>query len=493
VKNNDKIILLGENSPNWCIAFLAITGLGAVVVPILSEFPESDISHIINHSDADGIFIDEKIFKTLDISALTQMSFMISLDNFQNIQTSQKMKKEPPVTYRKIQEDDLAEILYTSGTTGHSKGVKLTHKNIISNALSGPDAVGGLEKGSVILNLLPLAHAYGSTTSMLGGISSGAMLYFIDKKPSPKILIDALQKCRPTIVTGVPLIFEKIFHKRVLPELNRHKALILFSKFRFTRKLLYRKIGEKILDSFGGRLDNFVIGGASLNEEVETFLREGKIPYAIGYGLSECSPLVSGNYYTELKFGSVGKPVKGIEVKIDQPDAESGVGEILVRGPNVMQGYYKNPAETKKVLGIDGWLRTGDLGYLDADGYLFIKGRIKNVYVGPSGENIYPEIIEDKLKESMFVEEALVYFEAGKLIARIYPDYDYVQTVLNVHKHTIHAGEIEEILELVRKDTNNKLPTFSQINKLVEQVEPFVKTPTNKIKRALYVPDYLKK
>jgi long-chain acyl-CoA synthetase len=490
VRQGQNIILLGENSPNWCIAYLAITGIGAVVVPILSEFPESDISHIINHSEAAGIFIDEKISKTLDIPAIEQMTFIINLNDFKIKKRNTTKKLPPRFEPVKIDEDDLAEILYTSGTTGHSKGVMLTHNNILSNALSGPEALGGIQEGSVVLNLLPLAHAYGSTTSMLGAFSCGATLYLIDRKPSPKILMEALETTRPMLVTGVPLIFEKIFHKRVVPELTRHKAIHLLSKIRLTRNLIYRMIGERILKSFGGRLQSFVIGGASLNQEVETFLREGRIPYAIGYGLSECSPLVSGNHYSMLKFGSVGKAVKDISIKIDQADPQTGIGEICVKGPAVMQGYYKNEEETKKILLEDGWLRTGDLGYIDQDGYLFIKGRIKNVYVGPSGENIYPEIIEDKLKESIFVEEALAYHENGKIIARVYLDYEYIQTILNAQKHTIRPEEIAEILEDVRKDTNKKLPDYSKINKLIEQPEPFVKTPTNKIKRMLYVPDY---
>jgi long-chain acyl-CoA synthetase len=490
----EKIILLGDNSPHWCVAFLAITGIGAVVVPVLSEFPESDISHIINHSEARAIFIDEKFYKAMDLQAMNNLKFIVSLDTLQLMEgspSSGKKKSSGKSGQVNIQENDLAEILYTSGTTGHSKGVMLTHKNIVSNALAGPDAIGGIPQDSVILCLLPLAHAYGSTTSFLGAISEGALVYFIDRKPSPKILMDALQNVRPHIVTGVPLIFEKIFHKRVLPELTEHKILRFISRFNVGRNFLYRKIGNRIMDSFGGRLFSFVIGGASLNREVEIFLREANIPYAIGYGLSECSPLVCGDYYKHLKIGSVGRPAAGIEVKIDKPDHNS-VGEILVKGPNVMREYYKNKQETNRVFTNDGWLKTGDLGYLDWEGHLFIKGRIKNVYVGPSGENIYPEVVEDRLRESMYVEEALVYFEEDRLIARVYLDYDYIHSILNAQKHTIQPQEIEQILETVRQETNTKLPVFSQIRKIFEQPEPFVKTPTNKIKRLLYVPNYLK-
>lgn len=490
------VLLLGENSPNWCIAFLAITAMGAVAVPVLTEFPESDINHILNHSEAVAVCMDEKFYQSMDLAALKNIKLIIALDSL----TVLKGKDFPYQGERgilekgkEVKEDDLAEILYTSGTTGHSKGVMLTHKNIVLNSQGGPNTMGRIDQHTVVLNLLPLAHAYGCTTSFLGGLSRGASIFFIDRKPSPKILLDAMEKVRPTVVTGVPLVLEKIFHKKVLPELSQRRVLQLLVRFNFGRRLIYKKIGQKIMESFGGRLDSFVIGGASLNQEVELFLREAKIPYAIGYGLSECSPLVSGDYYTNLKFGSVGRAIENVEIKIDRPDRKTGVGEILVKGPNVMQGYYKNPEATKKVFTSDGWLRTGDLGYLDREGYLFIKGRIKNVYVGPSGENIYPEIVEDKLRESMFVEEALVYLKDGLLIALVYLDYDYIQTVLNAQKHTIQAEEIEKILEKIRLDTNLKLPSFSQINKIIAQPEPFIKTPTNKIKRALYIANYLER
>lgn len=496
IQKKQKVILLGENTPNWGVAFFAITGLGAVVVPVLTEFPESDINHIINHSEAVAVFIDEKFYRSLDLRALENIKLIISLDSM----TILKGKNSAPTAQirsmdrgKEIEENDLAEILYTSGTTGHSKGVMLTHKNIVLNSQGGPKTMGRINEQSVVLNLLPLAHAYGSTVSFLGALSRGASLYFIDRKPSPKILMEAMEKVRPTVVTGVPLVFEKIFHKKVLPEVARHRVLRLLTKFNFGRRLLYKKIGQKVMESFGGRLDSFVIGGASLNQEVELFLREAKIPFAVGYGLSECSPLVTGDYYKKLKFGSVGRAIDGVKIQIDNCGSRTGVGEILVKGPNVMLGYYKNPEETKKVLTNDGWLRTGDLGYLDRSGYLFIKGRIKNVFLGPSGENIYPEIIEDKLRESMYVEESLVYFDGGLLIGRVYLDYDYIQAVLNASKHTIQPVEIEQILENVRRETNLRLPAFSQLNKIMAQPEPFVKTPTNKIKRALYIPNYLQK
>jgi long-chain acyl-CoA synthetase len=516
IQKGQKVILLGENSPNWGVAYFAITTTGAIVVPILSDFPESDINHIIRHSEANGAIVQDKFYHSLDLKALENIPLILSLDNFNplkdEVSKSKRSTRETadysptqikPITEEEkkllkktrdeIEENELAEILYTSGTTGHSKGVMLTHKNIVSNGLLGPEVIGGLPEGCVILTVLPLAHAYGCTTAFLGGLSVGANIFFLDRKPSPKILMDALQIVRPQIVTGVPLIFEKIYHKKVIPEISSRKTLRWISKINLGRKFLYRKVGKKILSSFGGRLISFVFGGASINNEVELFLREAKIPFAVGYGLSEASPLVSGDYYTNLKFGSIGRIPDGIEVRIDNQKKDTGVGEIMVKGTNVMKGYYKNPDETARVLSKDGWLRTGDLGYLDEEGYLFIKGRQKNVYVGPSGENIFPEIIEDKLRESLFVEEALVYVEEDKIIARIYSDYEYMESVLNTAHHEIQSGDIENILERIRKETNEKLPAFSQIKKIWEQMEPFEKTPTNKIKRVLYVPDYFSK
>lgn len=498
IREGQKVVLLGDNSPHWGIAYFAITTLGAVVVPILSEFPEADINHIIKHSEAKAVFIDDKSFQTLDLSALDTLSIVIGLEKFTTLKGTPNIESISPEKVTKhsqmkdIEEDQLAEILYTSGTTGHSKGVMLTHKNIISNALSGPARLGGLDESSILLNILPLAHAYGCTTSFLGAFSVGASIYFLDKKPSPKILMDAMQQVRPTLVTGVPLIFEKIYHKRVLPELTNRKSLRFVSSFNFGRKLLYRKIGKRILESFGGRLYSFIIGGASLNREVEIFLREAKIPFAIGYGLSECAPLVSGDYYNKLKIGSVGRIIQDVQVKIIDPNAETGIGEICVRGPNVMLGYYKNDKETSKVFTRDGWLKTGDLGFLDSEGYLFIKGRSKNVYVGASGENIYPEIVEDRLRESRFVEEALVYMDGDTLIGRVYLDYEYIQNLYQVKNNPVQPDEIDKILEDIRREMNLKLPPFSQIKRIFEQIEPFVKTPTNKIKRILYIPDYEK-
>ncbi|MGD9489159.1 MAG: AMP-binding protein [Calditrichaceae bacterium] len=506
LKKNDKIVILGNSTPNWAIAFMAVTTLGCVAVPVMDEFPEADIQNILKHSEATGIFISEYLFQSMDIPSITKMKVVLSLSDFmplpdkeehkniwEHIQNLPKkiiksLEKDPDYKKAEIHENDLAEILYTSGTTGQSKGVMLTHKNLVSNLFEGPDLLGVIDDKSVVLTILPMAHAFGSTSAFLSIIYCGSSIYYLNQKPSPKVLMNAMQKVRPHIIGAVPLVFEKIYHKQVLPVITEKKVLKLLSASNLGRKLVYKLVGKKIKKAFGGRLKCAIIGGASLNREVEIFLRTGGIPYAAGYGLSECSPLVTFSSMATAKIESVGHAITGVKIKIVDPDPVTGIGEIYVSGPNVMKGYYKNDAETKKVFTGDGWFITGDRGYLDHDGFLFIKGRSKNVIIGSSGENIYPEVIENKLKESDYVEEALVYMLNNKLTARIYPDYNFMQN--SETEQAIIANEIENILEKVKVETNAQLPSASRIQKVIEQTEPFLKTPTNKIKRAVYVPDY---
>lgn len=509
LKKQDKVVILGANSPNWSITFLAVMTMGAVAVPVMTEFPEPDIEYIISHSEARAIFIDENLYNALslpsleeipivfDLTSLTLLGDAAGLDKLwsqlHHIPDKLKQTREKSVSTVEppsIREDDLAQILYTSGTTGHTKGVMLTHKNLASNLIAGPELIRVVDETSVILGILPLAHAFGSTITLLSVLYCGASMYYMDKKPSPKVLLKAMQTVKPTFIGAVPLIFEKIYQRQVIPAISGNAVLRQLVKFAPGRKLVYRLIGHNVKKAFGGRLEGILIGGASLSSEVELFLREGRVPYVVGYGLSECSPLVSGSTIRNTRLGSVGHPIPEMQVKIVDPNPETGIGEILVKGPNVMQGYYKNEAETRQVFTNDGWLITGDRGCFDQDNYLYIKGRSKNVIIGPSGENIYPEIIEDKLKASPFVEEALVFQLENQLTARIYPDYTYIQSLEKNKSEDEIATDIEQILEDVRWQVNTLLPTFSQIQKVIEQRSPFIKTPTNKIKRAEYVPDY---
>ena len=513
IRQHDKFALLGSSSPNWAVAFMAITTMGAVAVPILEEFPETDIDHIIKHSEAVGIFISENLYENLNLSSLSGLKSIIKLNDFSSLSEISKVKsniweqlldlpgkiiksfdkQQPNTKTLKIQEEDLAEILYTSGTTGHSKGVMLTHKNLVSNLFEGPDLLGVINEQSVILSILPLAHAFGSTSAFLSIIRHGASIYYLNKPPSPKILVDAMQLVKPTIMGAVPLVFEKIYHKQVLPMIAKKRLLRLLSKTTLTKNFLYKLIGKKVNKLLGGRLDCVIIGGASFSPEVETFMKEGGIPYCCGYGLSECSPLVTFSTMQEQKIGSPGHAISDVLIKIIEIDKGSGIGEICIKGPNVMKGYYKNDELTSKSFTDDGWFITGDKGYLDEDGFIFITGRSKNVIVGSSGENIYPEVIESKLEESIFVEETIVYQSDKHLVARVYPNYGYIETLKNEKDDNAIASDIMEILENIRHEVNAKLPNFSKISKIIEQTSPFIKTPTNKIKRAEYVEGYLEK
>jgi len=509
IKRGDKVAILGNSSPNWCIAFMALTTMGAIAVPILEEFPEADIDHIIHHSDTVALFIAPNLFAHLNLRSLDEHRVVISLGDFSLFSKEpaarsgfwkglsdfggkvlRSLEKSRPALSSGIGEEEIAEIIYTSGTTGHSKGVMLTHRNLVSNLFEGPDQIRCINEHSIILSILPLAHTFGSTCAFLSIIRHGALIYYLNKPPAPKVLMSAMQKVRPTIFGAVPLVFEKIYHKQVVPTIAASRILRLLSKTRATRRVLYKIIGKKVRKQLGGRLECIIIGGAAFSPEVETFMKQGGIPYCCGYGLTECSPLVTFSSMQEQKAGSPGHAITAVEIAIAHPDPASGVGEILVRGPNVMKGYYKDEEATRKALTAEGWLITGDRGYLDAEGFLFITGRSKNVIIGPSGENIYPESIEAKLLESIYVEETLVYMLEGQLVARIFPNYGYIESMEGDRAEGVVARDIAQILEEVRKEVNQRLPAFARLSRVFEQSAPFIKTPTNKIKRAEYVPGY---
>lgn len=507
----DKVVILGKSSPNWAVAYMAIMTLGAIAVPILEGFPEQDIDHIIRHSDARAIFITGNFYENYHLPSLTNVKLIIKLDDLSVIAGKghpkrtiinfmldlpdkvmkpfdRKSEKSPA---DEINEDDIAEILYTSGTTGHSKGVMLTHKNLVSNLFEGPDLLNVIDSNSVVLSILPMAHGFGSTSGFLSIIYCGACIYYLNKPPSPKVLMDAMQEVKPTIFGAVPLVFEKIYYKKVVPIISGKLLLRLMMKTPVTKRLTYKLIGKKLYKQLGGRLDCIIIGGASFSPEVELFMKQGGIPYCCGYGLSECSPLVTFSSMESQKMGSPGHAITDVQIKIIDQDPVTGIGEICVKGPNVMKGYYKDEDATRNSFTSDGWFLTGDLGYLDDDGYLFITGRSKNVIIGPSGENIYPEVIEAKLLESIFVEETLVYELDSQIVARIYPNYNYIENLrASKHENKI-AADVSTLLEQVRQEVNLKLPSHSKISKIIEQSSPFVTTPTNKIKRAEYVPGYL--
>ncbi len=496
IRQGDRVGILGENSPQWGIAYLAITSIGAVAVPILPDFHKSEVHHIIRNSGAKVLFVSSKLVHKAEEKRLGSLKLLVGLDpisrkdlpykveNLSDLMTGAKETTLPPA---KIKEDDLAEILYTSGTTGHSKGVMLSHKNITYNALQALRAI-AITPEDTLLSILPMSHSYECTCGFIAPLCGGAKIYYIKGLPTAQTLLPALEQVRPTIVLSVPLIMEKIYKKKVLGEIGEKFLVKDLYRLGPMRKALNKVAGKRLYKAFGGNLRFICFGGAALNPEVEEFLRQAAFPYITGYGLTESAPLLTVNPVGQVKFQSCGKPVESVEIKIADPDPHTGIGEILARGPNVMQGYYKNPEATKQTLLEGGWLVTGDRGYMDEDGYLYIKGRSKNVIVGPSGENIYPEQIEAKLAESNYVLESLVYERNGRLVARVHLDYDLLDQEFGLHRMDGEqaAKKIQHVLQTIKKEVNEKISTFSRLHDIIEQREPFEMTPTKKIKRYLY-------
>lgn len=504
----DKVSILGENSPHWGIAFLAITTIGAVAVPIMTEFHDSEVHHCIRHSESKAIFISSKLYEKISEADLPELSTIILLDDFSIIPNKMKydLLKEVLKTGRKefakikaaakklvgksddhIAENDFASILYTSGTTGHSKGVILTHKNIVYDAFATIKLV-KVGVGDRLLSILPLFHTIESTLGFVTPMMVGATIFYIDKPPTAAVLLPALQKVKPTVMLSVPLVIEKIYHNRVLAEINEKGIVRTLYKVPMFRKKLNKIAGKKLLKTFGSELRMFCIGGAALPLDVEKFMREADFPYAIGYGLTETAPLVTGTPPEGTMLGSAGKPLEGMQIKIDNPDPETGEGEVLIKGPNVMKGYYKDEEKTKAVLQDNGWFRSGDLGLIKDD-YLYIKGRLKNVIIGSNGKNIYPEEIETIINENEYVAESLVHEKEGKLIARVHFDYEMLESALGISKmeNPEARNKIEKLSKELLESVNSRLSSFSKLKKIVEQQEPFEKTPTKKIKRYLYV------
>ncbi len=508
IKKGDRVAIMGENCPNWVIAYLAITSMGAVAVPILTGFPETDTRHILRNSEAMGIFIEPKQRQKLEGMNDSLLKFICDLEEFKYedlhkhrpglIEKTLALFKrgrgrsaidsEAQPGFPEPEPDDLAVIIYTSGTTGHSKGVMLSQRNIIFDTVNGIERF-PINSSDRFLSILPLAHTFEATGGMLCPIAIGASIYYMRGLPTPQKLLAAMEAVKPTAVLTVPLVIDKIFRKKILPQIQGKLIINKLYPLAFFRKKLHKVAGRKLVKSFGDKLRFFMFGGASLNEDVEIFLRDAGISYSTGYGMTETAPIMTINPFGQVKVGSCGKPIPGIEMSIHEPDAQKGIGEIIVRGPIVMSGYYKNPDATSEVFLPGGWLKTGDLGYFDHEGYLFIKGRCKNVIIGPSGENIYPEAIEQKLLQEPYFQEAVVFESKGKLLVKAYLDYDVLDREFERNKlNDAEARKLtEDILEKERALINTQLPAFSQISKIMEHPEPFEKTPTNKVKRYLYI------
>lgn len=505
----DKVAILSENNPNWGIAYFAITTMGAIAVPILPDFHVTEVHHILRHSNCKAIFVSEKYYEKIEDFRSDTLSSVILINDFSLIplETSKVILKKlilegskeiakikeaalrlTKIISPEVQEDDIAVIIYTSGTTGHSKGVVLTHKNIVFDAIATLK-IQNITTDDRLLSILPLPHTYECTIGFIVPIIRGACIYYLEKPPTARVLLPAMQKIKPTMILTVPLIIEKIFKTKISPNFTHNTIIRKLYHFPPIRKILHKLAGKKLMKSFGGKLRFFGIGGALLSPEVEKFLREAKFPYAIGYGLTETSPLIAGSNAEMTKYRSTGYVIPGVEVQIINQNKQTGEGEIVVKGDNVMKEYYKDPEGTANVFTKDGWFKTGDLGLLKRDKYLYIKGRLKNIIVGPSGENIYPEEIEAAINECNYVFESLVFQKQEKLMARVYLNYEEIDHEFAHHKFTETQlkKKISEILNNIRIDVNTRVSSFSKIHNIIEQQEPFKKTPTQKIKRYLYI------
>jgi long-chain acyl-CoA synthetase len=492
IKPGDKVALLSNNMPNWSSAFFSITFMGAVVVPILPDFSATEVANVLIHSGATAIFISTSLLPRLEGFKSDELKTGIIIEDFSVLFSERKSPMfnplaRPKKTYE-VAEDDLASIIYTSGTTGRSKGVMLTHKNISFNATKGM-VIQSINENDRFLSVLPLSHTYENTLGLILPMLGGACVYYLRKPPTPAVLIPAMAEVKPTMMLTVPLIMEKIYYNKILPSFGEKWILRNLYKITFIRKKLNAVAGKKLYKTFGGNLKFFGIGGAKLNKSVEKFLIEAKFPYAIGYGLTETSPLLAGANPQKSVFDSTGPAIEGIELKINDPDKKTGEGEIWARGPNVMKGYYREPDMTREVLTPDGWFKTGDLGVFDSNKNLYIKGRLKNMIVGASGENIYPEEIESVINNFSYVAESLVIQQKGKLVAYVHLNMEELEKKYQNLKEDMtrqYEEKKEELLLELQKYVNSKVNKFSQINKVVLQPLPFQKTATLKIKRFLY-------
>ncbi|MCD6211356.1 MAG: AMP-binding protein [Sulfurovum sp.] len=510
IEPGDRVALYSENMPNWAAVYFAVTTMGAVIVPILPDFHTSEAMHIAVHAECKAAFISQKLFETmLDETQPPAMNLLVILDRLlilKKLSTPSKMdqvikksgehlnkamekmgKEKKEEMEHVIQEDDLAAIIYTSGTTGSSKGVMLSHKNITFDA-SASQLVVDIYKEDRFLSILPLAHTYECTVGMVIPVLNGASIHYIQKPPTPTILLKAMASVKPDFILTVPLVIEKIYKNKILPNFQKNLLVKMFYAIPFFRKKLNKIAGKKLIESFGGQVRFFGIGGASVSPTVEKFLREAEFPYCIGYGLTETAPFLAGTNPTKTKYKAIGPVIPGTKFDLRDKNDE-GIGTLWAKGPNIMMGYYKDPEKTAEVMDDDGWFNTEDIGYLDEDGYFFMSGRAKNIIVGSSGENIYPEQIEATINANNFVADSLVLDNEGVLTARIYLDYDKLDKILGIkHKsETKTHAKVAELLEEIRVEVNKSVSSFSRIKKVIEQREEFIKTPTKKIKRYLYV------
>ncbi len=505
IRKGDKVAIYSTNTPNWPVVYFAVTTMGAVIVPILPDFQTSEAMHIATHAECKAAFVSQKLFDTmLDEIQPPEMRLLVVLDELTVLEelstrstvervmqkggdhltkAMEKLGKES----EEVGEEDLAAIIYTSGTTGSSKGVMLTHKNLTFDATTGQYLVDIFPEDR-FLSILPLAHTYECTVGMIIPILNGASIHYITKPPTPSILIKAMAKVKPTFMLSVPLVIEKIYKNKVQPNFQKNFLIRTLYAIPFVRKKLNKIAGKKLMETFGGEIRFFGVGGGGSSPYVEFFLREAEFPYCIGYGLTETAPLLAGTNPSITKYKAIGPMIPGVEAELRNKN-EDGSGTLWVKGANIMRGYYKDPEKTAEVIDANGWFNTEDIGYFDEDGYFFMSGRAKNIIVGASGKNIYPEQIEAAINAHELVADSLVYDDNGTLTARIYLDHEKLDAHFGVtfSSETKVQDKIQRLLEEIRLGVNENVSSFSRIRKVIEQREEFVKTPTKKIKRYLYV------
>ncbi|MBR1768886.1 MAG: AMP-binding protein [Bacteroidales bacterium] len=497
IEQGDHIALCSRNCASWAIAYFSILTYGAVAVPLLHEFKPQNVEHLVNHSDAKLLIVGDVVWEGIEPENLPDVHAVIQMQDFKLVYCKDDtyrqayenldalFKEKYPegfsvkdVSYRREDPEDLALINYTSGTTSMSKGVMIPYRALTGNTNFASRVITNLNQYSNSISMLPMAHMYGMAFELLFEFFSGTHIHFLTRVPSPKIVAEAFAEIKPDIIISVPLIIEKIYKTKLKPVLNKRLVKNIL-RTPYLDKMLLKRIQKELHVSFGEKFYEVIIGGAAINQEVEAFLHKVGFRYTIGYGMTECAPIICYSDWKETKLYSCGKPVKELELKIDSSDPENVAGEILVRGQNVMLGYYKNERATEEALR-DGWLHTGDLAVMDKDGYVFIKGRIKNMILSSNGQNIYPEEIEDKLNSMELVNESLVMEKEGKIIALVNLDQEKIDT------DKLDKNGFEEVLEQIRTETNKELPAYEQISKLYIQPEEFERTPKRSIKRYMY-------
>ena len=500
VVKGDKIALCGRNSANWAVAFLATLTYGAIAVPILHEFMPEQIHNIVNHSDAKLLFVGDVVATQVDATKMPGLEGIIYIPDYSLVVSrtdkltyarehlNEMFGIKYPKYFRKnhvnyyIDQDpnELAMINYTSGTTGFSKGVMVPYRALWGNADFAENVLGKkIKAGDSVISILPMAHMYGMAFEFIFEFIKGCHVYYLTRIPSPAIIAEAFGRIKPAVIIAVPLVIEKIIRKKVFPKIQNNRMRMLLHMPVISKKVK-EKICDQVTNAFGGNFYEVIIGGAAFNQEVERFLHGVGFKYTVGYGATECAPIICYEDYKNFVPGSCGKAALHMMVRIDSPDPENVPGEILAKGPNVMLGYYKNEEATKQTIDENGWYHSGDLGTMDGDGNVFIKGRSKNMLLGASGQNIYPEEIEDKLNSLALVAESVVIQRGNKLVALVYPDFDEAQSL------NLGRSELEEIMEQNRQELNTMVPAYSKVSEIRIHDEEFEKTPKKSIKRFLY-------